>query len=219
MSAAARLAGLLAFIAAILVADPGESAAQGTITIAVGDIWFCDPSFQGGVCEIPPIQVGDTVVWDFSDARLPHTTTECGVSCDTPTNTPLWESGVISDGDVFQFTFTQTGTYRYQCEIHTTLQRGIIVVEDVAQEPTTARPEGTATPAQLAGDGARAATPTVQVGGVPPAGHGPDPDGSARGRVMVGLVAAGMALTGLGAVARRRSTRRREEYSANGSWR
>ncbi len=34
--------------------------AKSTITIQVGDIWFCDSSFQNGVCETT-VNAGDTV--------------------------------------------------------------------------------------------------------------------------------------------------------------
>jgi len=103
----------------------------GPVTIAVGDIWFCGPAFSSGnVCETK-INQGDTVVWDFTGATLPHTTTHCGASCASPTASPLWDSGVISPSSpdrTFEFTFTEPGTYLYFCEVHPTTQRGRIVV-------------------------------------------------------------------------------------------
>lgn len=110
-----------------------QSAMAGQTTIQVGDIWFCDESYQGGVCETT-IQAGDTVVWDFEGAQASHTTTECGVTCDMATNTPLWDSGTIEGGStgddaLFEYTFTEPGTYLYYCVIHP-FQRGIIVVEE-----------------------------------------------------------------------------------------
>ena len=95
--------------------------------IAVGDIWFCGSSFQGDVCEVK-IDVGDTVVWDFEGSELPHTVTECGDSCDDPTSSPLFDSGLVVDGSVFAFVFDEPGTYRYYCSIHPALQRGVIIV-------------------------------------------------------------------------------------------
>ncbi len=76
--------------------------------IAVGDSWFCGPSFQEDVCETK-IGIGDTVVWDFGGAALPHTVTECGDSCDDPTSSPLFDSGVVSDGSAFAFVFDEPG--------------------------------------------------------------------------------------------------------------
>ncbi|MEX0786859.1 MAG: dockerin type I domain-containing protein [Dehalococcoidia bacterium] len=95
--------------------------------IPVGDIWFCAPQFQGGVCETT-VEAGDTVVWDFSAGDAPHTTTECGTSCNNPTASPLWDSGVISDDSTFKYTFDEPGTYLYYCEVHPTIHRGRIVV-------------------------------------------------------------------------------------------
>jgi len=123
---ALRLAAVTVFIvAAALLAQP--AAAQETVTVDVGDIWFCDVSFMGGVCDTT-IAAGDTVVWDFGPALLPHTTTACGASCDSPTSDPLWDSGLIVDGSTYQYTFTQPGTYLYYCLVHLNMQRGRIIV-------------------------------------------------------------------------------------------
>src|SRR3990167_383264 len=83
-------AGLLAIAVALLV-QPSPAAAD-TATVAVGDIWFCDVSYQNGVCETV-IDAGDTVVWDFSAALLPHMTTACGASCASPTGSPPPDTG------------------------------------------------------------------------------------------------------------------------------
>lgn len=196
----ARLVALLAAVGAALVVGSDRSAAQQRVTVAVGDIWFCAPSFEGSVFTTS-VSVGDTVVWDFSGASLPHTTTGCGVSCESPTSTPLWDSGVVSDGGVFRFTFTQPGTYRYQCRIHTTLQRGVIVVQAATQEPITPRP-GTSTPVaeQAPRESAASATPpSVLVSGVPRTGQGPE-TGSSSWELLAGLALTGAMLFGLGAL-------------------
>ena len=96
-------------------------------------------------CETTIAQ-GDTIVWDFSGATLPHTARECGASCDSPTMTPLWDSGLISDGSSFQFTFNQPGTFLYRCEVHPSLMRGRIVVQGGPQPTPTATPPVPATP-------------------------------------------------------------------------
>ncbi|MEX0785251.1 MAG: dockerin type I domain-containing protein [Dehalococcoidia bacterium] len=110
----------------IAALSAGTDAQAATVTVDVGDIYFCDPSFQGGVCETT-IDVGDTVVWDFDPGELPHTTTECGATCNNPTATPRWNSGVHYGG-TFEYTFNQPGTYLYYCTIHPVEQRGRIVV-------------------------------------------------------------------------------------------
>ena len=110
--------------------------ANNSVIVAVGDAWFCDETFGGGVCDTV-IATGDTVLWDFGDAVLPHTVTACGADCDAPTATPLWDSGVVAGGgEPFEFTFTEPGSYLYYCEVHPASQRGRIIVEE-AKPPAT----------------------------------------------------------------------------------
>ena len=123
-------------LTAAFVAQP-STALAATTTVAVGDIWFCDDMSEPGECE-RTISVGDTVVWDFEGANLPHTSTACGASCDDPTDSPLWDSGIINNGTTFQYTFDEPGTYLYYCEVHPTLQRGVITVQGAA----TPTPDG-----------------------------------------------------------------------------
>lgn len=118
------------------------------VRVQVGDIWFCNASFQGGVCDTK-INVGDTVTWDFTGANIAHTATECGASCADPTNNPLWDSGLIgpnSPSRIFSFTFTQAGTYLYYCQAHPGQQRGRIVVNDPNAPTATPMPTRTNTP-------------------------------------------------------------------------
>ena len=121
----AALFGLLAFVA-LMVGPSTPTAAATTVVVPAGDFWFCDLSFQGGVCETK-IQVGDTVEWDFTGSFSFHTTTDCGGDCNFPTATPLWDSGALLGGS-FQFTFNQQGTYLYYCQIHPFSMRGQITV-------------------------------------------------------------------------------------------
>ena len=134
---------------------PPTATAQETTIVAVGDIWFCNETFYAGVCETTII-VGDTVSWDFGPSELPHTATACGADCDSPTATPLWDSGLIADGSTFEFTFDTPGTYLYYCAVHPTLQRGRIVVQQESPPtPTTPPPPTqppTPTPPGLTGD-------------------------------------------------------------------
>ncbi len=120
-----RLGGVVVF-AALMAIPSTPAAAATTVVVPVGDFWFCDPSFQGGVCETK-IQVGDTVVWDFNGSFSFHTTTDCGADCNFPTATPLWHSGLLLGGS-FQFTFNQQGTYLYYCAVHPFTMQGQITV-------------------------------------------------------------------------------------------
>jgi hypothetical protein len=133
---------------------PGPAAA-GTITIDVGDNWFCNASYSAGVRCDTVVSVGDTVVWDFSPAVEPHTTTHCGASCSSPVPKAqaLWHSGVISDGSTFEYTFSSPGEYLYYCQVHPLEQLGKIIVQGTAFTPTRTRtPTRTPTPPGRRGD-------------------------------------------------------------------
>jgi plastocyanin len=124
-----RIIGLffiLTMAGTALVASPNPVAAD-TENVSVGTYWFCNSSYQSGVCPTS-IAVGDTVVWNFTAPT--HTTTECGGdnNCNNANPTPLWDSGVVSSGGTFQYTFTEAGTYSYQCNVHGALMRGTVTV-------------------------------------------------------------------------------------------
>lgn len=152
MSKLVRLTVLLALIGVLAIASSAQAQPVQQVRIPVGDLWFCDDSFQGGVCETT-INAGDSISWDFGGASLPHTTTECGASCDDPTDAPAWDSGTITNGSTFQFTFSEPGTYLYRCSIHPALMRGRIIVEERADpdpgEPTDGEPPSKAEPIDL----------------------------------------------------------------------
>ncbi|MBI4571094.1 MAG: hypothetical protein HY723_04030 [Chloroflexi bacterium] len=198
---AVRTALLLAVAAGALLLGARPTAAQETVTIAVGDTWFCDASYQAGVCEIA-IDAGDTVVWDFSGATLPHTTTACGETCDTPTGSPLWNSGIISGGGTFSYTFSQAGIYPYFCQIHP-FQRGRIDVHEGAR-PTTPTLVVISPPVDYAG------TPPPTPGpGLPDVGGGPQAGGGwgwLAGVALTASAALALAAAGLLGPLRRRGS-------------
>ena len=189
-SAAAGIA-LLALAGMLFVASP-RPAAAATVTVAAGEYWFCDSSYQGSLCETT-VQAGDTVVWDFSGVAYPHTSTACGASCSSPTSPPLWDSGTVSGG-TFQFTFTQTGSYLYRCELHPDLMQGRIVVQGA---PTSTSPPAGQTPA--AGTTPAATT----TGSLPIAGQGPQP-ATTHWWLLGALLATGVASLGTGLAYARR---------------
>ena len=146
------------------------SGAQETASVAVGDYWFCDPSYREGVC-VTTIAAGDTVVWDSALASQPHTVVECGASCDAPTAQPIWDSGVIQGGATFSRTFPSPGSYLYYCDLHPTLMRGRIIVGAGTGTPG---PSATATPSVGA-----TATPGASASATPSAGATATPGASA----------------------------------------
>ena len=62
------------------------------------------------------ISRGTTVVWTQQDSGVSHTVTGTG-----------FDSGPLSQGDTFNQTFNEAGTFNYHCSIHTTMTGTIIV--------------------------------------------------------------------------------------------
>ncbi|MBA3276382.1 MAG: ScyD/ScyE family protein [Chloroflexia bacterium] len=63
------------------------------------------------------VSVGDTVTWTNNDT-VPHTATASGGAFD---------SGTISPGDTFTFTFTEAGSFDYICNFHPNMMATIVV--------------------------------------------------------------------------------------------
>ena len=63
------------------------------------------------------ITVGSTVIWQNHDSTS-HTVTS---------DTGLFNSGTLSNGGTFSFTFNTPGTYNYHCSIHSSMHGTIIV--------------------------------------------------------------------------------------------
>ena len=64
------------------------------------------------------VPLGTTVIWYNSDPTS-HTVT---------TIDPLFDSGTMSTGETFSYTFEQAGTYEYFCTIHPYMT-GTVIVE------------------------------------------------------------------------------------------
>ncbi len=131
-------------IAITVVAAPGvfpiggDPAQAATITVRVGDVWFCD---SGGPqpCSQPHdtvINVGDTVTWEWgaggSGTALPHTTTQCADDFSTCSTPREWTSGASKTSGTFSHTFgpEDSGqTFLYRCQVHPFTMRGRIIVQ------------------------------------------------------------------------------------------
>ena len=61
--------------------------------------------------------VGDAVTWRFEDAEL-HTATATDGQ---------FESRALNNGQIYRFTFTKPGTYRYFCALHPAMKGKIVV--------------------------------------------------------------------------------------------
>jgi len=77
------------------------------------------------------ITVGMTVTWTNRDSASHTTTSDSGI----------WNSGPLSNGKSFSFTFNQAGTFAYHCDIHPNMH-GMIVVSGnaTAMTATTVAP-------------------------------------------------------------------------------
>jgi len=73
------------------------------------------------------VHAGDTVIWTNDDGE-PHTVT----STSSPAS---FDSGTISSGGTFNFTFTSAGTYDYHCSFHTSVNASLTVVEPDDNNP------------------------------------------------------------------------------------
>lgn len=63
------------------------------------------------------ISAGGTVTWQHKDSA-PHTVTS---------DNGEFDSGSLSQGDNWSFTFEKPGTYEYHCEIHPSMKAKVIV--------------------------------------------------------------------------------------------
>jgi plastocyanin len=97
---------------------------QTTVNVDVGDVYFCNASFAGGVCDTPPISAGDTVTWNWVGS-LPHTVTQCDATFTTCPPAGGFDSGTLTGaGSTFSQTFSTPGSFAYQCNIHGAGMRG-----------------------------------------------------------------------------------------------
>ena len=71
------------------------------------------------------VSIGTTVTWTNQD-NFDHTVTSTATSGGT-TPDGRFNSGDLSSGEHWSFTFTQAGTYYYYCKHHTTMHGTIIV--------------------------------------------------------------------------------------------
>jgi plastocyanin len=79
------------------------------------------------------VPVGTRVVWTNMQTGVPHTVTS---------DTGLWDSGTVSPGAMFAFTFNTPGTFPYHCNIHPTMHGTVTVTGQAAG--TTPATTGTA---------------------------------------------------------------------------
>lgn len=84
--------------------------------------------------KIITVNVGDTVKWE-NETDAPHTVTS---------DTGVWDSGNMNEGDEFSFTFKKAGTYPYYCKYHGGRggvgMAGTVVVKGAGSTPSSNNP-------------------------------------------------------------------------------
>jgi plastocyanin len=93
----------------------------GAVEAGENQVVMQNTTFEPGEITVP---VGTIVTWRNEDI-VPHTVT--AGTRDNPTGE--FESGILNEGQTFEYTFDQPGTYEYFCEIHEGMNGTIIVQE------------------------------------------------------------------------------------------
>lgn len=115
LAALAAVAGLAAFAAGSVVAADGEVAIDGLAFVP----------------DEVTVNVGDTVTWTVTNA-VPEGHTVTSGAPDDPNQGDLFDSGIglNENGQTFEFTFEESGTFAYYCQIHGAAMSGQIVVAE-----------------------------------------------------------------------------------------
>lgn len=90
--------------------SPAPAPAASSNAVSISNFAFSPASIT--------VPAGTKVAWTNNDSA-PHTVTS---------NTDAFESGSLSHGGIFSFTFAQKGTYEYHCSFHSSMN-GKVVVE------------------------------------------------------------------------------------------
>jgi plastocyanin len=93
---------------------PATGGPSSTVTIPMGAEVLGNRAFTPDNLEIA---VGTTVTWMNTDS-VAHTSTS---------NTSGWDSGTISPGRQFSFTYPTAGTFAYHCAIHPGMTGTVVV--------------------------------------------------------------------------------------------
>ena len=99
----------------------GQSTTPKTWKVAIEDFYF-EPADAA-------IQPGDTIMW-VNEGNTPHTVTS---------DDGQFDSEVLNPGESFMFTFPESGTFSYHCEIHPSMT-GSVTVGDGSAQPTVQQP-------------------------------------------------------------------------------
>jgi plastocyanin len=122
------------------------------------------------------VKVGDTVKWTNEDS-VPHTVT-------TTSGPAKFDSGNLSKGQSFSYTFTKPGTYQYYCAVHPDMTAEITVVADSSGSGGSSggtSTGGTSTGGTTSGGTATGGTTGGDMGGMTGGSSGSTTGGSSSG--------------------------------------
>ena len=163
------------------------------LTIEAGNLYFCDASYQEGICE-RTVDAGDTVTW--SNIAGFHTVTECDDNFSICPPAGGFDSGNLVTGNSFSHAFNSPGVFAYYCMFHPTDMRGRITV--LAAPTATPSPTAAPTTAPSGSAAPTLAPTTASPVSVPRTGGSVDSDGPAEDATLA-LVAGGVLLLGAAA--------------------
>ncbi len=82
--------------------------------VLTSDVAISGMAFQPASVQV---SVGGTVTWTNAD----------GVNHTVTSNTGAFDSGSLSDGDTYSYTFNTAGTFPYHCSIHPSMHGSVVV--------------------------------------------------------------------------------------------
>lgn len=96
---------------------PTSSAATSPVSVASSNQAAVTISGFAFSPQTLTVAKGTTVTWTNNDSSTHSVTSDTGV----------WDSGNLSTGKSFSFTFNQVGTFPYHCNIHSSMTAKIVV--------------------------------------------------------------------------------------------
>jgi plastocyanin len=129
---------LLTFAIAFLITAPAFQSSPRLVlgTSSTYAVAIIDYNFQ-------PLHInittGTTVVWTYANNGRDYHTVTSNPNTNKTQGSPLLNSGSLSPGQSFSYTFYQPGFYPYQCSFHPTIMNGWVNVTGAPITPPTSQ--------------------------------------------------------------------------------
>lgn len=91
--------------------SPVDNSPSGGTEVTIDNMTFAPTNIT--------VKVGDTVTWTNNDQMVHTVTSDDGV----------FDSGQMNTGETFSHTFTEAGTFPYNCTLHPNMRAQVTVVE------------------------------------------------------------------------------------------